>query len=415
MDDMSDTRTRMPRAIEAAWPDLLANLQAAYADLVNTRFDLERRAAELQESRDLLREVIAAMSEGLFLIDRAGRIVQVNPAACELLNCDEAALVGRLFSQMCAGPDVPITPWAILGRSPHGSVDDLSTTLRTGDKTEVPVRLSCSVVRDRVGKINGVLVIAQDERPKLVLQQQLVHAGRLAAYERLASGLAEELKGPLAALSRELDHLQKTLAPNQPITEGDLTAVRRAQESVARLMAIARHLQEFGRAAHGAFAPLNLNEMVEKTLLLLELQIEAAGIRLVRDLGQDLPPAQGNAQELEHVILSLIANACEAFETDSRARRVTLRTWSSGGEVLLAVADTGRGILSDSLPRVFDPFFTTKPAGAGLGLGLAYSRDVVSRHRGTLQVESQPGAGTTFTLALPALRPMDGHVSGSVD
>lgn len=406
-----DKRIGMPRAIEAAWPDLLANLQAAYADLVNTRFDLERRAAELQESHDLLREVIAVMSEALFLVDRAGRIVQVNPAACELLNCDEAALVGHFFSQVCSGPDVPITPWAILSRSPRGSVNDLTTTLRAQAGENVPVRLSCSVVRDRVGKINGVLVIAQDERPTILLQQQLVQAGRRAAYERLASALAEELKTPLATLAAELDHLSKTVRRGQPIAESDVAALHRLQEVTARLTAIGQHLREFGASGHGAFAPLDMNELVEKTLLLVELQISTTGIQLIRELSPGLRPVQADAQELEHVILSLIANGCEAMETELRC--LTLRTWSSQGQVIVAVSDTGKGIPSDLLPRIFNPFFTTKPPGVGLGLGLAYSREVLLRHGGTLRVESQPGEGTTVTLSLPALRLTDGYESNA--
>lgn len=410
MADQNHPRLRMPRAIEAAWPDLLANLQAAYADLVNTRFDLERRAAELQESHDLLRQVIAAMSEALVLVDRAGRIVQVNPATCELLNCDEAALVGRLFSQVCAGSDVPITPWAILNRSPRGAVSDLSTTLRTRAGEEIPVRLACSVVRDRLGKINGVLVIAQDERPKLLLQQQMVQAGRLAAYERLASALAEELKGPLMTLTGELDHLQKALRLNPSVSASDLAAWEHLQHAVARLTALGQHLRELGGLAHRAFAPLDLNDVIEKTLLLLELQMEAAGIQLIRDFDRSLPLVQGNAHELEQVILSLIANAYEALSNRARdPRSFLLRTWSGDRQVHLVVRDTGQGIPADILPRIFDPFFTTKPPGGGLGLGLTYSREIVTRHDGHLRVESQPGEGTICTLSLPALQSGDGN------
>lgn len=404
------SRLSPSKAIEAAWPDLLANLQAAYADLVNTRFDLERRAAELQESHDLMREVIAAMSEALFLVDRAGRIVQVNPAACELLNCEETALVGRLFSQVCAGPNVPITPWAILGRSPRGALNDLTATLRDRAGESVPVRLACSVVRDRVGKINGVLVIAQDERPQRLVQYQLVLAGRRAAYERMAEVLANELNNPLATFGSELDHLQKTLRAERPISEGDLATLRRLREAASRLAVFGQHLREFGGAAHDAFAPLNLNELVEKTLFLCETQAQVAGIQVARELNAKLPSVQGNAQELKHVLLSLVANACEAIEADTRRsgpRRVTVHTWANQGEVCLAVSDTGDGIPADIVPRLFDPFFTTKPPGAGLGLGLAYSREVVFRHGGTLRVEARSGEGTTFTLALPALGNVD--------
>jgi two-component system sensor histidine kinase AtoS len=316
-----------------------------------------------------------------------------------------------LFNQICPSPDVPITPWAILSRSPRGVVGDLTTTLRARLGQAVPVRLSCSVVRDRDGKINGVLIIAQDERPKHLLQQQLMQAERLAAYKRLASALAAELKAPLAALTAEIDHLSTARRPGPDDDDGE-PALSRLQEAAGRLSAIARHLREFGSPAHGAFTPLDLNEVVEKALLLVETQIGEAGIDLVRDLAPGLPPAQGDAHELEHVALSLIANACEAMQSEPHVRRLTLQTRAEQGQVILSVRDTGTGIPAELLPHVFDPLFTTKPPGSGLGLGLAYSREVVTRHGGTLEVRSQVGHGAAFTLALPALR-NPGHHGGN--
>ena len=150
------------RLHEAAWPDMFANLQSAYAELSRAQFELEQRAAEVAETRDLFERVVESMSEALFLLDRAGRVERANAAARALLKYAEAELTGRPFSEVCGTDEIPATPWRVLERAPSGKLADMGVRVRTRDGRSVPCSVSCGLVRDKRGKITGVLAVLRD-------------------------------------------------------------------------------------------------------------------------------------------------------------------------------------------------------------------------------------------------------------
>lgn len=147
--------------------------------------------------------------------------------------------------------------------------------------------------------------------------------------------------------------------------------------------------------------PVNLNHIVEETLLLAEKDMSKGGIRVVTRLQPGLPPIQGDVNTLQQVVLNLLTNARDAIEGRGEIRIETRTPEERPGVVELVVADTGCGIRPEDLPRIFDPFFSTKPRGTGLGLSITHS--IVREHGGTIDVESSPGRGTRFVLGFPAL------------
>ena len=146
---------------QAAWPDMFANLQSAYAELTRAQFELEQRAGEVDHARDLFQRVVESMSEGLFLLDRMGHIVQTNRAASLLTGRSERDLLGEPFADLFAD-EMPSTSWALLERTPDGTVKDLDAELRLSGGATLPVNVSCTIVRDARGKITGVLAVARD-------------------------------------------------------------------------------------------------------------------------------------------------------------------------------------------------------------------------------------------------------------
>jgi PAS domain S-box-containing protein len=161
------------RLHEAAWPEMVVNLQTAYAELTQAQHELERRAAEVEEARDFLQQVLESMSEALFLMDRAGRVVRTNRAASVLLGCDEHDLVGRPFVEATGSNNVPATPWQLLDRAPSGTLTNLDVEIRTRSGRPVPVSISCDLVRDQRGKITGVLAVARDITERRQAEQSL--------------------------------------------------------------------------------------------------------------------------------------------------------------------------------------------------------------------------------------------------
>lgn len=146
---------------------------------------------------------------------------------------------------------------------------------------------------------------------------------------------------------------------------------------------------------------MDLNRVVEETLLLVEKQMSKEGIRVGARLDRALPPLLGDANALQQVVLNLLTNAREAMAAGGQIRVETGPAPGRAGWVRLTVADTGRGISAEELPKIFDPFYTTKAEGTGLGLSVSYG--IVKDHHGTVDVRSEPGKGTTFVLTFPAL------------
>ncbi len=161
---------------EAAWPDMFANLQSAYAELTNTQFELERRTAEIAETRDVFQQVVSSMSEALFLTDRSGRVVRANPAAASLLECSETALIGRPLTAVCNSEAIPATPWKLLEMAPGGKLTNLEIDLPTTSGLEIPVSFSLGLMHDKQNKVTGVLAVARDMRVQRRLINSLVAA-----------------------------------------------------------------------------------------------------------------------------------------------------------------------------------------------------------------------------------------------
>jgi PAS domain S-box-containing protein len=161
---------------EAAWPDMFANLQSAYAELTNAQFELERRTAEIAETRDLFQQVVSSMSEALFLTDRSGRVIRANPAAAVLLECPETSILGRPLTAVCGSDEIPATPWKLMEMAPTGRLTNLEVDIRTLSGATIPISFSLGLMHDKQNKITGVLAVARDMREHRSLINSLVAA-----------------------------------------------------------------------------------------------------------------------------------------------------------------------------------------------------------------------------------------------
>ncbi len=161
---------------EAAWPDMFANLQSAYAELTNAQFELERRTAEIAETRDLFQQVVSSMSEALFLTDRSGRVIRANPAAATLLECPETSILGRPLTAVCGSEEIPATPWKLMELAPTGRLNNLEVDIDTMSGAAIPVSFSLGLMHDKQNKITGVLAVARDMREHRSLINSLVAA-----------------------------------------------------------------------------------------------------------------------------------------------------------------------------------------------------------------------------------------------
>lgn len=241
----------------------------------------------------------------------------------------------------------------------------------------------------------GELAISNEQLADV--QEALVQSARLASTGQLAAGVAHEINNPLTGVLTFAHLLRQK--PN--MDEQDRHDLGLIISETTRVAEIVRSLLDFARERPVIKQPICVNEVVERTMLLVRNQEPFGRIEIEERPQRPLPLVDGDMSQLQQVLLNLSLNACEAMPDGGR---LTITTRSDDGSVLVEVADSGVGIKQEHIAKVFEPFFSTKPPGKGTGLGLSVSYGIVQQHGGTLTVESREGAGSTFTISLPALR-----------
>jgi two-component system, NtrC family, sensor kinase len=220
--------------------------------------------------------------------------------------------------------------------------------------------------------------------------------------------VAHEINNPLAGIRTYARLLRRqfaagTAAPPTPEQAAETDRILQMVDGEAgRCGDIVRNLLAFSRQTGARLTEEDVAPIVERCRMLLKHQAEMLGVTLEARAAADLPRIVCDAGQVQQVILALAMNALEATPSDGR---VSIEAARDGDGVKLVVADTGWGIPKEHLDRIFEPFFTTKEAGKGVGLGLAVVYGIVSGHHGRIDVESEPGRGTTFTVRWPARPP----------
>jgi C4-dicarboxylate-specific signal transduction histidine kinase len=236
-------------------------------------------------------------------------------------------------------------------------------------------------------------------------QEQLVQAGKLATLGELTTGIAHELNNPLNNIGlfvgNALDLVELGMADTHP--EQIMNELHQAMQQVRKATEIISHLRTFGRAARVSYEPVNIEQVVDRSLSLMQEQLRLRQIEVQRHFPPDEVIVTGNAIQLEQVFINLLTNARDALATVAH-KVITILCQVKGDMVELQVTDTGPGIPPGLEKRIFDPFFTTKDVGAGTGLGLSITYGIIKDHEGTIQVDNRPGEGACFLIQLPLSR-----------
>ena len=226
------------------------------------------------------------------------------------------------------------------------------------------------------------------------MQLQLIQSEKLAAIGQLTAGIVHDVKNPLTVIKGMAEILQEN-ENLDAATQKDLKVIG---ESAVKANRIVTDLLKFARQSAPEMQSRDLRETVDAALRLTAYMVREAGIQLVTDLPKNPVIVTYDALQIEQVIINLIKNAVQAMPERGK---LTVSLRSTGTEVALIVQDTGVGIAPENLSRIFDPFFSTKLEGEGTGLGLSLSYGIVANHKGRIEVESEVGKGTTFTVVLP--------------
>lgn len=253
--------------------------------------------------------------------------------------------------------------------------------------------------------------VEQKTRELKRAHEHALHTEKMASIGKMAAVLAHEINNPLSGILTYSKLLRKWLDREESERQKSAgEGVRRYREICDSLDLIAsesrrcgdlvKNLLMFSRTTPINLQSTDLNQVIGRSVRLVQHQLDLAGIQVQMQLAPDLPCVICDAAQIEQVILALVMNALDAMPQGGNLWLTT--TFSrEAGQIRLAIRDDGAGIPPEILPRIFEPFLTTKETGRGVGLGLAISRSILERHRGSIDVHSEAGRGTTFTVTLP--------------
>ena len=233
---------------------------------------------------------------------------------------------------------------------------------------------------------------------------QLMQTERLAAVGQLAAGAAHEINNPLAIIYARAQLLQFKEKDEKKRKE-----LEQMTEQIERISSILTNLMGFARPAPPKLKDVSLNELIERSVVLIEAGCRKNNIEITRNYDRNLPKIKADPKQLEQVFLNLLINAQHAMEKDGGVLTISTTLAEDKRHVVTEVNDTGVGIPKENLHKIFDPFFTTKEDGKGTGLGMSTSYGIVNNHYGAIQVKSKVGEGTSVYVELPvdleSLRP----------
>jgi two-component system, NtrC family, sensor kinase len=244
--------------------------------------------------------------------------------------------------------------------------------------------------------------VAQRSEEVMTMQSRVAESDRLASLGMLAAGVAHEINNPMGGILA----LTSLALEDMPADDPHRSNLEEVVRQTERCRDIVRGLLEFSRQSHTDTELVSMNQVVRSTLLLISNQALFHNVRVVEMLAPDLPWVTAQRSQLEQVCMNLVVNAAQSL---AGAGTVTIETLhhTDLDQVELRVSDTGRGIEQDKINRIFDPFFTTKDDGHGTGLGLSIAYGIVTKHGGSISVESEVGTGSTFIVRFPVAYPAE--------
>ena len=358
---------------------------------------------EVRKSEKKYRTIFQTIPNPVFVLDeKTLDILDCNDRIKAVYGFEKEEILGISFCSLFEEDEREQYTREIKGSN---NLNQIRQIRKDGKAIYVNISISSSEYNER----KVFLVTTSDITLKLIAEQHLIQASKMATLGEMATGVAHELNQPLSVIKTASNFILKKVHKKEPIEDDIIETLATEMDShVDRASNIINHMREFGRQSDAKRVEVQVNKVIEKSLEIFSKQLELRQIELVMDLEEDLPPIKADSNRLEQVFINLLTNARDALEEKGKSavyqrgeKRISLKTSVKKGMICIEVKDTGTGIPKNVRERIFDPFFTTKKAGKGTGLGLSISYGIIREYEGTIKVESQQDEGSTFIIELP--------------
>ncbi|PIE02865.1 MAG: hypothetical protein CSA81_05020 [Acidobacteria bacterium] len=377
------------RQLEQAYAELKEQANQLDLELKETNLQLETALDEQRRTSLHLKSILNTLKTGIMVVDLEGRIIEINPAFCKILGVEVGA---ETFRELDMDQQVHTFIERCLVHT-HTRLPREEVVIERNGK-EFTLELSFSLVREDKGKTQSVLVLISDSTVLKRLKNQSNRTARLAAMGEVAAELAHEIRNPLGSIKLFASLLSQDLeeaGASTELTEQITKAVQTIDTTVSNMLTYSADVETAGQ-------PVCMGDLIEECLPLFAMERLQKEIQLQLDLPGQALWVKGDSHLLKQMILNLCLNAVKAME---KRGKFSLSLSSREDYVDLVIRDDGCGIPATSLHKIFDPFYSTFPGGTGLGLSVV--NQIVEKHHGAIDIQSEKGKGTAVFVSLPVI------------
>ncbi len=369
-----------------------------------------RTVEELKKTFSFQKNLLESAMDGIIGCDENDNVIFVNNVMAQMLGHKKQTVVNEItFSQLFRQGEANRLKEALFGNK-YGGDNRLflfETTLKSAER-DIPVQISASVLFHE-GQKTGLVCYLRDLREihrlerEFADQARILHQDKMMSLGRLAASVVHEINNPLTGI------LNYARLMTRILNRGGLTPEKQkdfqqylalVESETDRCSQIVSNLLSFSRKTPLTFESISISDLIQKCCLLSKHKLELQKIAFVTDVAPHMPPVKGDFNQLQQCLINLIFNAIDAMP-DGGELTLTGGYNSALSQATIVVEDTGKGIPEADLPYIFEPFYTTKEEGYGVGLGLSTVYGILEHHKGNIEVKSQEGKGSVFTITLP--------------
>jgi PAS domain S-box-containing protein len=362
---------------------------------------IRRLTQELEDVKNFTESIIQSIGSGIIITEMDDTITYINRAGERILAYSKDELIGKSFSIFGLRERQSII------HSLLNNPDDLDTRkegwMKRRDHNEIPVGFTINNHLSIRGEMIGKIVIFRDLTNLNKIQEEILRMDRLVSLGKLASGIAHELRNPLAGIKTTAQALGEELSRDDPRRE----YLSRITKEIDRLNELLKTFFSFAKPQKLNLVHCEIKAIINEIIPFLIKEIAEKGIRFVESYHPKLSKIKVDKNQMYQVFLNLFLNAIQAMPNGGELKIEVNPVISSSLDgpkknfIQIVVSDTGTGIPTNIVQKIFDPFFTTKPRGIGLGLSITYQ--IIKKHGGTIKVESKLEKGTSFVINLPEI------------